>query len=122
MASVPSQIFALLLKESSNVPEIRGPSVVDTVKSVFAQLQRGKVNRAQFAEEFNLYLTDARIADGSARLKPFGAPKSVETISSNERGGMEVTTSRLTFSRGDLRVLMYRKPSGTIEQFFVLQD
>lgn len=122
LGSVPSQIFALLLKEPSNVPEIKGPTVVDTVKSVFAQLQRGKVNRAQFAEEFNLYLTDARIADGSARLKPFGAPKSVETISSNERGGMEVTTSRLTFSRGNLRVLMYRKPSGTIEQFFVLQD
>lgn len=122
LGNVPSQIFALLLKEPSNVPEIKGPSVVDTVRSVFAQLQRGKVNRAQFAEEFNLYLTDARLAAAATRLKPFGMPKSAETLSSNERGGMEVTTSKLTFARGELRVLMYRKPSGTIEQFFVLQD
>jgi hypothetical protein len=43
----------------------------------------------------------------------------VDVLSSNERGGMEVTTTRLTFASGELRVLMYRKPDGMIEQFFV---
>ena len=122
LGNVPGQIFALLLKEPPHVPEIKGPSVVDTVKNVFAQLQRGKVNRAQFAVEFNFYLTEARLAAASTRLKSFGTPKAVETLNSNERGGMEVTTSKLTFARGELRVLMYRKPDGTIEQFFVLQN
>lgn len=122
LGSVPSQIFALLLKEPTYVPTIKGPPATDAVKSVFGQLQRGKVGRAQFAEEFNLYLTDAKLAAASKRLKPFGTPKAVEQLSANERGGMEVTTSRLTFSRGGLRVLMYRKPDGVIEQFFISQE
>ena len=45
--------------------------------------------------------------------------KTVDVLSSNERGGMEVTTTRLTFASGELRVLMYRRPDGMIEQFFV---
>ncbi len=36
-----------------------------------------------------------------------------------ERGGMEVTATRLTFADGDLGVLMYRRPDGSIAQFFV---
>jgi D-alanyl-D-alanine carboxypeptidase len=122
LAGVPGQIFALLLKEPAYVPAIKGSSATDTVKSVFAQLQRGKIERKQFAEEFNLYLTDAKLADAARRLKPYGTPKSVEQLSANERGGMEVTTSRLTFGRGELRVLMYRKPDGIIEQFFVSEN
>jgi hypothetical protein len=43
-------------------------------------------------------------------------------LSRNERGGMEVTTTRLTFKKGALRVLMYRTPDGKIEQFFVNRD
>ena len=122
LAGVPGQIFALLLKEPAHVPAIKGSSATDTVKSVFAQLQQGKIERKQFAEEFNLYLTDTKLADAARRLKPYGTPKSVEQLSANERGGMEVTTSRLTFSRGELRVLMYRKPDGTIEQFFISEN
>ena len=37
-----------------------------------------------------------------------GAPTKAEVISTHERGGMEVTTTRLTFKNGALRVLMYR--------------
>lgn len=122
LGSLPRQIFSLLLKESSNVPTIQGPSTTDMVKAVFAKMQKGKVTRAQFAGEFNLYLTDAKLAAAAKRLKRFGTPKSVEVLSASERGGMEVTTTRLTFATGELRVLMYRKPDGTIEQFFVSKD
>ena len=85
-------------------------------------MQKGRVTRAQFAEEFNLHLTDAKLAAAAKRLKPFGTPKSVEVLSSNERGGMEVTTTQLTFASGTLSVLMYRKPDGMIEQFFVSKE
>lgn len=122
LGSVPSQLFALLIQEPSNVPVIQGPSSIDTVKSVFAQMQRGTLNRKQFAEEFNLYLTDAKLAAAAKRLKPYGTPKKFEPLSANERGGMEVTTTRLICSRGNLRVLMYRKPDATIEQFFVSKE
>ena len=43
-------------------------------------------------------------------------------MNSHERGGMEVTTTRLFFSTGELRVLMYRMPDGKIEQFFVNKE
>jgi D-alanyl-D-alanine carboxypeptidase len=122
MGSLPGQIFSLLMKEPSNVPTIAGPAAPETVKTVFAQMQKGKINRAQFAEEFNHYLTDEKIAGAAKRLKRFGTPKKAEVLSINERGGLEVTTTRLTFSSGDLRVLMYRQPSGIIEQFFVNRE
>jgi CubicO group peptidase (beta-lactamase class C family) len=122
MGPVPSQILSLLLKEQTNVPAIAGPVAADAVKAVFAQLQKGKVNRGQFGDEFNHYLTDERIAGAAKRLKRYGAPKKTEIISTRERGGMEVTMTQLTFASGELRVLMYRMPDGKIEQFFVSRE
>lgn len=122
LGALPNQLFALLLKEQSNVPVVAGFAAVDAVKSVFAELQRGKVNRQHFGEEFNYYLTDAKIAGASKRLRKLAEPKRAELMSIRERGGMEVTTTQLVFATGELRVLMYRKPDGTIEQFFVDQE
>jgi CubicO group peptidase (beta-lactamase class C family) len=116
------QIFSLLLKEPSNVPTIRGLSTADAVKRAFAGFQKGRVNRDEFSEEFNHYLTDTKLAGAAQRLKGYGKPQKVEVLSTNERGGMEVTTSRLTFRKGNLRTLMYRMPDGAIEQFFIYPD
>ena len=122
MGSLPQQIFSLLIKEPLNVPKVAAASAPDAVKSVFAQLQKGKVNRAQFADEFNWYLTDEKISGAAKRLKHFGDPRRAEVVSSHERGGLEVTTTRLVFASGELQVLMYRRPEGIIEQFFVSKE
>jgi CubicO group peptidase (beta-lactamase class C family) len=122
LGALPGQVFGLLLKEPSLVPAIQASSAVDTVKTIFDQLQRGKIDRRLFGKEFNLYLTEEKLAGASKRLKPYGTPKSVAVMSSNERGGMEVTTTRLTFAKGELRALMYRMPDGKIEQFFVSKE
>jgi len=122
LGSLPNQIFSLLLKEPSNVPVINGPSTTETVKKVFGQLQKGKIDRQQFAEEFNHYLTDEKVAGAAKRLKPYGAPTKAEVISTHERGGMEVTMTRLTFKKGALKAQMYRRPDGTLEQFFVNRE
>jgi len=122
LGALPGQVFSLLLKDPASVPAIHGSTAVETVKKVFAELQKGSVNRANLSEEFNLYLTDARIAGAARRLKSYGAPRQTEVLSTNERGGMEVTTTRLTFKKGNLKALMYRMPDGKIEQFFVYPD
>jgi len=122
MGSLPGQILSLLLKEQSNVPIIAGPPAAEVVKAAFTQLQKGKVNRRQFSDEFNHYLADEKITGAAKRLKPYGSPKKAEVINSYERGGMEVTTTRLTFATGDLLVLLYRRPNGKIEQFFVSKE
>ncbi len=122
LGSIPGQLFSLLLKETSNVPTVKAAPAAETVKAVFAEMQQGKINRAKLAEEFNLYLNDARLAGAGRRLKSYGPPTKADVLSSNERGGMEVTTTRLTFKSGNLKVLMYRTPEGKIEQFFVNRE
>jgi CubicO group peptidase (beta-lactamase class C family) len=121
--ALPGQIFSLLLKEPApGVPLIRGPAAVDAVKKTFASLQKGRVDRSELSEEFNFYLTDAKVASAAKRLKGYGTPAKADIIESHERGGMEVTTTRLTFKKSSLKALMYRVPDGKIEQFFVYPD
>jgi CubicO group peptidase (beta-lactamase class C family) len=119
LGSLPARILTPLLKEPSGIPGVAAPSAAETVQAVFARLQKGKVDRRKLSEEFNHYLTDEKISDAAKRLKKFGTPKTAAVISTHERGGMEVTVTRLTFKSGSLRVLMYRMPDGGIEQFFV---
>ena len=119
LGPLPGQLLALLLKEEPNVPKIARPSAATTVKTIFAALQSGKVNRNQFGADFNHFLSDERIAGAAKRLKRYGTPQKAEIIETHERGGMEVTITRLTFKSGVLNTLMYRQPDGTIEQFFV---
>jgi CubicO group peptidase (beta-lactamase class C family) len=122
LGTLPGQVFGLMLKEPSIIPTVKASPAAETVKAVFTQIQRGKIDRQQFGEEFNLYLSDARLAGASKRLRPYGAPRSTEVVSTHERGGMEVTVTRLAFARGELRALMYRMPDGKIEQFFVSRE
>jgi hypothetical protein len=119
LGSLPDTLTGLLLKEESNVPKIAGAPAAEIVKKVFAELQAGKVDRTHLGEEFNIFLTDEKIASAAKRLKPLGKPKSVDVQRSYERGGMEVTITRLKFDSRNLEVLMYRMPNGRIEQFFV---
>jgi CubicO group peptidase (beta-lactamase class C family) len=123
LGGLPGQIFALLLKEPTpSVPKIAGPTATDATKTVFTSFQKGRVNRSLFSEEFNHYLTDEKITGAAKRLKSYGPVRQVEMLTSNERGGMEVTTARLTFKNGTLKTLMYRMPDGKIEQFFVYPE
>jgi CubicO group peptidase (beta-lactamase class C family) len=123
LGTMPGQIFSLLLKEPvPSVPKIAGPAAADMTKQMFTSYQKGRVNRDELSEEFNAYLTDEKIAGAAKRLKSYGAVREVEVLTTNERGGMEVTTARLTFKKGTLKTLMYRMPDGKIEQFFVYPE
>lgn len=124
LGSVPGDILRLLLLEPSNVPRVQGLSAADQSRQLFLQLQTGKLDRSKLAPEFNLFLTPEKASATAARFKPYGNLKSAETLSLRERGGLEVSSVRLTFAkgRGSLRTLMYRQPGGLVEQFFVSTD
>ena len=119
LGSLPETLMALLLKEESNIPKVTGLPASDAAKNLFLELQGGTVDRTHFGDEFNLYLTETKILAAAERLKFLGAPKIAELLRTRERGGMEVTTTRLTFETRKLETLMYRTPAGKIEQFFV---
>jgi hypothetical protein len=111
-----------LLKEQPHIPKINGPETAAAVKKLFGELQEDKLDRSRLAEAFNSFLTPEKATAAARRLKPFGTPTKVEVLKVYERGGMEVSVTRLTFKSGRLRTLMYRRPDGIIEQFFVEED
>jgi D-alanyl-D-alanine carboxypeptidase len=119
LGSLPDVLVGLLLQPESPVPQVTGLPVVAAVKKVFAQFQAGTVDRTQLGEEFNLFLTEEKLAGAAQRLKALGPPHHVEVVRTRERGGMEVTTTRLSFENKNLEVLMYRSADGRIEQFFI---
>jgi CubicO group peptidase (beta-lactamase class C family) len=102
-----------------DVPEISGLSAPEEAKAFFHRLQTAVVDRSELGDEFNWFLTNQKIQGAASRLKPYGEPTAAEIESIGERGGMEVSTARLTFKLGQLRTLMYRTPDGKIQQFFV---
>lgn len=122
LGSIPGDLLGLLLKVPAIIPDVAGPNAVEAAKSLFAQYQNGSIDRARLSDEFNAFLNDAKLAGVANRLKPFGSPKDAQLLSRNERGGMEVSVTRMTFEHGQLRTLMYRQPDGKVEQFFIYQD
>ncbi len=107
------------VRPQPGTPEVAGPPVAELAAGFFASLQAGRVDRSLLGQEFNWFLTDRKVDEAAARLKAFGQPLSVTVESIGERGGMEVSTTRLEFEAGSLRVLMYRTPDGKLQQYFV---
>jgi D-alanyl-D-alanine carboxypeptidase len=105
-----------------DLPKIAGLPAPEAAKAFFTRLQAGTVDRSELGEEFSYFLTDAKIRGAAERLKPYGEPTGAEVESSHERGGMEVTSIRLTFKSGILKISMYRSPDGKMQQYFVQKD
>jgi hypothetical protein len=104
----------------TDAPTIAGLPAAEEAKRLFLALQAGTLDRKGLGEEFNHYLTDAKMRGAAARLKAFGAPTAVTVLSIGERGGMEVSAAELKFGSGPaLRTTMYRTPDGKVQQFFV---
>ena len=119
---LPNEVLSMLLRDKSRIPNVNGPDAADAAKAVFAQLQKGKVDRSGFTDDFNEYLTPEKLAGAVKTLKRYGKIEKSAVVSAHERGGMEVTVTRLTFHSGVLKALMYRSPDGKIAQFFVDRD
>jgi D-alanyl-D-alanine carboxypeptidase len=107
---------------TTSVPAITGPSAAEAHKLMLKSFQEGKVDRSLLGAEFDWFLTDKKLQGASERLKPYGEPTKVDVESTSERGGMEVSRTRLTFPNGVLRGTMYRTPDGKIQQFFVSKE
>ncbi len=118
---VRTELFELLLSDIAKqgapaVPQVSGPTAKEVVIKFFQQMQAGAVDRSQFGEEFNFFLSDELVKSAAPRLKALGEPEKVEADLPAERGGMEVTRVKLVFKNTTLRASLYRKPDGKIEQ------
>jgi D-alanyl-D-alanine carboxypeptidase len=101
------------------VPDIPGPSSTERATTLFRQIQSGQVDRALLGEEFSWWLTDERVRGAASRLAPLGEPTRIDRVTRAERGGMEVTVTRFTFSSRALTALMYRTPDGKVQEYLI---
>jgi hypothetical protein len=103
------------------IPKVKGDEPGAKAAAVFKAFQAGALDRSDLGEEFSVFVTDAKLAAASAALKPFGAPSGASVRSVGERGGMEVSSVRLTFASGALDALMYRSPDGKVQEFLLFR-
>jgi D-alanyl-D-alanine carboxypeptidase len=110
---VIARVATIVLKP--NVAEARARAVLDG-------FQHGTVDRAQFTENGNAYLTDAVLADQKTGLAPYGAIRVLSLSRESARGGMTTRVWNLTMADGKLLVIERGYPDGKLEQFLVMKD
>jgi D-alanyl-D-alanine carboxypeptidase len=114
-----TEIVGLLKAEPRASLKVEGPPTADAAKEVFAALQAGRIERSRFGDDFNFFLTDAKLQAASARLRALGAPTEVDVEYAGERGGMEQATLRFTFGAMKFRATMFRSIDGKVQQFLI---
>ena len=102
-------------EDRNRIPRVAGPEPDAQAITMFEQLQAGKLDRSKLGEEFSVFVTDAKLTAASGALKPLGKPSGAAVRSRGERGGMEVSSVRLTFANQALDALMYRSPDGKVQ-------
>ncbi len=115
-----TDIVTLLNKEHVPPPlKVAGPPAEDVARDLFAAMQSGQVDRTRLGEDFNVFLTDAKLQGAAARLRPLGTPTAVRVEGAHERGGMEACTVHFTFPTTKLDAVMYRSVDGKVQQFLI---
>ena len=89
------------------------------IRQVFEGLQAGKIDRADFTDNCNGYMTEATVADFKSTLGPLGEPATFSLVRTEQRGGMEYRGYRLRAGRKTLSLSVYVTKDGKIEQFLV---
>jgi CubicO group peptidase (beta-lactamase class C family) len=91
-------------------------------RSVLLGFQNGTVDRSQFTDNGNAYLTDAVLADQKTGLAPYGPLRVLKLEKESNRGGMITRIWKLTMANGKLLVIERGYPKGKLEQFLVIKD
>ncbi|HEV3060620.1 MAG TPA: serine hydrolase domain-containing protein [Vicinamibacterales bacterium] len=108
-------------EDRGEIPRVNGPEPGEKASALFKALQAGTLDRSGLGDEFSVFVTDAKARAASLALKPFGAPTGVNVRSVGERGGMEVSSVRLTFGSEALDGLMYRSPDGKVQEYLLFR-
>ena len=98
-------------------PAVAGAAPLAYSAAFFGALQHGTVNRKMLSDDYNAFLTPARLAAASRTLAPLGDITNAELLGVSERGGMQVSVVRLTAGGRVVTTLMYRDPNGVMEEY-----
>ena len=91
-------------------------------KTIFAALQRGKIDRSLFTSNANAYFSEEALGDFASTLRPFGAPKEFTQAAHSLRGGMVARRYRVVTPKKTLRISTFWMPDGKLEQYIVTPE
>lgn len=103
------------------IPRVAGPEPGAQASALFRALQAGTLDRSGLGEEYSVFATPAKVRAASLVLKPLGEITGVDVRSIGERGGMEVSSVRLTLGSKALDALMYRSTDGKVQEYLLFQ-
>lgn len=108
-------------EDRGGIPHVDGPEPGEKASVLFKALQSGTLDRSGLGDEYSAFATDAKVRAASRALKPFGTPTGVSVRSVGERGGLEVSSVRMTFGAGALDGLMYRSTDGRVQEYLLFR-
>ena len=114
--AIESAVLARLMPEA-DAPAVAGAPAKDLALRVLAQMRAGAVDRSLLGDEYSAFLTPERLAVMSRSLVDAGEVGEVVAGAIRERGGMEVSSLRLTLGTTPASTLMYRTPDGKVQEF-----
>jgi len=112
-----AQNLERILKEPA--PDADSAKSLALVKTVYAQLSRGKLDRSLLTSDANSYFSAQAVADYGASLKPLGDAAKVEQSSTSERGGMSYRNYRVQTAKKMLTLSTFITPDGKLDQFLI---
>jgi D-alanyl-D-alanine carboxypeptidase len=93
------------------------PKTTDQMRKIFDELQKGRIDRAQFTSNASSYFDDQAIKDFASSLGPLGTPQEFVQSGQSLRGGMTLRRYRIKFPNKTLRLTTFIMPDGMIEQY-----
>jgi D-alanyl-D-alanine carboxypeptidase len=112
-----AQNLERILKEPA--PDANSAKSLALVKTVYAQLSQGKLDRSLLTSDANSYFSAQAVADYEASLKPLGDATKVEQSNTSERGGMSYRSYRVQTAKKTLTLSTFITPDGKLDQFLI---
>jgi hypothetical protein len=113
----PEQIASSISKTIFASTDPATPKTTEQMRKIFDELQKGRIDRAQFTSNANAYFDDQAIKDFASSLGPLGTPQEFVQSGQSLRGGMTLRRYRIKFPTKTLRLTTFIMPDGKIEQY-----
>ena len=117
VGALNQELLGKLMPSTGDVPTIRGASALDAAKKFLTDLEQGRVDRSTISADFDVYLTNEKVATAQRSLNALGPISNVRVTGLVERGGMEVAIVHFDVGTTGAQGLMYRTPDGKLEEF-----
>ena len=117
IGALNQELVSRVMPRGVDVPVVAGLSALDAAKKFLSELEKGKVDRSTLGDDFNVYLTPAKIAASQRALNAMGPISKIRIANLVERGGMQVAAVQFDVGGTTSERLMYRTPDGKLQEF-----